>query len=103
MTTLFTTNSQVIAQRLAAYCTFSSFASIVPEPSVSNKSNASLISCFCSSVNSGFGPRLRGNKSIIIHFLSTGCIQSFLYNFEVLDKITELGNLCWKSYIFGGF
>ena len=31
--------------------TFNSFASIVPEPSVSNKSNASRISCFCSSVN----------------------------------------------------
>jgi hypothetical protein len=25
-----------------------------PDPSVSNKSNASLISCFCSSVSSGF-------------------------------------------------
>ena len=36
--------------------TFNSLASIVPEPSVSNKSNASLISCFCSSVRSGFAP-----------------------------------------------
>ena len=44
--------------------TLSSFASIVPEPSVSNRSNASLISCFCSSVNSGFGPDL---KQIIIN------------------------------------
>lgn len=31
--------------------TLSSLASIVPEPSVSNRSNASLISCFCSSVS----------------------------------------------------
>ena len=36
--------------------TFNSFASIVPEPSTSNKSKASLISCFCSSVSSGLGP-----------------------------------------------
>lgn len=31
--------------------TLSSLASIVPEPSVSNRSKASLISCFCSSVS----------------------------------------------------
>lgn len=35
--------------------TFSSLASIVPEPSASKRSNASLISCFCSSVSSFFG------------------------------------------------
>lgn len=35
--------------------TFSSLASIVPEPSESNKSKASLISCFCSSVSSFLG------------------------------------------------
>ena len=35
---------------------FSSFVSIVPVPSASNRSNASRISCFCSSVNSGFAP-----------------------------------------------
>ena len=37
--------------------TLSSLASIVPEPSASNRSNASLISCFCSSVNSFFGTK----------------------------------------------
>jgi len=36
--------------------TFSSFMSMLPDPSVSNKSKASLISCFCSSVSSGFKP-----------------------------------------------
>ena len=36
----------------ARIATFSSFASIVPEPSVSKRSNASRISCFCSSVSS---------------------------------------------------
>lgn len=35
--------------------TFSSFTSMYPDPSVSNSSNASLISCFCSSVSSGLG------------------------------------------------
>jgi hypothetical protein len=34
--------------------TLSSLASIVPDPSVSNKSKASRISCFCSSVSSNF-------------------------------------------------
>jgi hypothetical protein len=29
---------------------------MVPEPSASNRSNASRISCFCSSVSSGRGP-----------------------------------------------
>ena len=38
----------------ARIATFNSFASIVPDPSVSNKSKASRISCFCSSVNSNF-------------------------------------------------
>ena len=47
--------------------TLSSFASIVPEPSVSNRSNASLISCFCSSVNSGFGPDLKQKQSMKIN------------------------------------
>lgn len=37
-------------------CTFNSLASIVPDPSVSNKSKASLISWRCSSVSSGLGP-----------------------------------------------
>ena len=36
----------------ARIATFSSLASIVPEPSVSKRSNASRISCFCSSVSS---------------------------------------------------
>merc|ERR1719487_2822034 len=36
----------------ARIATFSSLESIDPEPSVSNKSKASLISCFCSSVSS---------------------------------------------------
>lgn len=35
--------------------TFSSLTSIFPVPSVSNRSKASRISCFCSSVNSGLG------------------------------------------------
>lgn len=35
--------------------TLSSLTSMNPEPSVSNSSNASLISCFCSSVSSGLG------------------------------------------------
>ena len=35
--------------------TLSSFASMVPEPSASNRSNASRISCFCSSVSSALG------------------------------------------------
>ena len=39
-------------------CTFNSFASMVPDPSESNKSKASLISCFCSSVSSGLGPTI---------------------------------------------
>ncbi len=38
--------------------TFSSFTSMFPDPSVSNRSNASLISCLCSSVSSGLGPAL---------------------------------------------
>ncbi|DAZ96310.1 TPA: hypothetical protein N0F65_008434 [Lagenidium giganteum] len=38
----------------ARIATFSSLASMVPEPSVSNRSNASRISCFCSSVSSNF-------------------------------------------------
>mmetsp|Transcript_124829 Transcript_124829/g.335060 ORF Transcript_124829/g.335060 Transcript_124829/m.335060 type:complete len:200 (-) Transcript_124829:8-607(-) len=36
----------------ARMATFNSLESISPEPSVSNRSNASLISCFCSSVSS---------------------------------------------------
>jgi hypothetical protein len=36
--------------------TLSSLTSIVPEPSASNKSKASRISVFCSSVNSGREP-----------------------------------------------
>lgn len=35
--------------------TLSSLTSIYPDPSVSNSSKASLISCFCSSVSSGLG------------------------------------------------
>lgn len=35
--------------------TLSSLTSMCPEPSVSNSSKASLISCFCSSVSSGLG------------------------------------------------
>jgi hypothetical protein len=35
------------------YFTLSSLTSIVPEPSASNKSNASRTSVLCSSVNSG--------------------------------------------------
>ena len=38
----------------ARIATFSSLASMVPDPSVSKRSKASLISCFCSSVNSNF-------------------------------------------------
>ena len=38
----------------ALMATLSSLASIVPDPSVSNRSKASRISCFCSSVNSNF-------------------------------------------------
>lgn len=44
--------------RFRCYDTFSSFTSIVPDPSVSNRSKASLISCLCSSVSSGLGPAL---------------------------------------------
>ena len=40
----------------ALIATFNSLTSIVPEPSASNKSNASRISCFCSSFNSGREP-----------------------------------------------
>mmetsp|Transcript_22680 Transcript_22680/g.66035 ORF Transcript_22680/g.66035 Transcript_22680/m.66035 type:complete len:201 (+) Transcript_22680:523-1125(+) len=38
----------------ARMATLSSLASMVPEPSVSNRSKASRISCFCSSVSSNF-------------------------------------------------
>ena len=37
------------------FFTLSSLTSMYPEPSVSNSSKASLISCFCSSVSSGLG------------------------------------------------
>ena len=52
------------------YVTLSSLASIVPVPSVSNKSNASFISCFCSSVSSTRGPEADVYNYItcIMHF-----------------------------------
>jgi hypothetical protein len=40
----------------ALIATFNSLTSIVPDPSASNKSNASRISCFCSSLSSGREP-----------------------------------------------
>ena len=47
-----------IAHDLLFIChTFSSLASMVPVPSVSNKSKASLISVFCSSVSSILGAK----------------------------------------------
>jgi len=53
---IFLISSFLGSKPSARIATFSSLASMVPEPSVSNRSKASRISCFCSSVNSGFPP-----------------------------------------------
>merc|ERR1719487_1930508 len=52
----------------ARIATFSSLASISPEPSVSNRSKASLISCFCSSVSSFcfFPPALKRRRAMVL-------------------------------------
>ena len=47
---IFLISSFLGSKPSARMATFSSLASMVPEPSVSNRSNASRISCFCSSV-----------------------------------------------------
>ena len=44
------------------YNTFNSLASMLPDPSASKRSNASLISCFCSSVSSFLGAEGGGHK-----------------------------------------
>ena len=45
--------------KIITLCTLSSLASILPEPSASKRSNASRISCFCSSVSSFLGAKDR--------------------------------------------
>mmetsp|Transcript_8537 Transcript_8537/g.24533 ORF Transcript_8537/g.24533 Transcript_8537/m.24533 type:complete len:209 (-) Transcript_8537:15-641(-) len=59
----------------ARIATFSSLESISPDPSVSKRSKASLISCFCSSVNSFcfLPPALNRRKAILA---ATGIEQS---------------------------
>mmetsp|Transcript_4077 Transcript_4077/g.5378 ORF Transcript_4077/g.5378 Transcript_4077/m.5378 type:complete len:97 (+) Transcript_4077:582-872(+) len=51
---IFLISSFLGSKPRALIATFNSFASIVPDPSVSKRSKASRISCFCSSVSSNF-------------------------------------------------
>jgi len=51
---IFLISSFLGSKPSARMATLSSLASMVPEPSVSNRSKASRISCFCSSVSSNF-------------------------------------------------
>lgn len=60
-------NTQKGIARISRACThriatLSSLASMVPEPSVSKRSNASLISCFCSSVRPASWRKLAERK-----------------------------------------
>ena len=91
--------------------TLSSLASIVPDPSVSKRSKASLISCFCSSVNSGLGPgkdESRVNKEDCDNILrninkmklckSTSCLQ-VTFNASLFGQSKCDFPSCWHAVI----
>ncbi len=62
--------------------TLSSLASILPEPSASKRSNASLISCFCSSVSSFLGAKDRNNKNTSGHAGHINIVGGIILNIQ---------------------
>ena len=60
---------EIEIQEATTQHTFNSLASMLPEPSASKRSNASLISCFCSSVSSflGAGDKVPAIKQCILY------------------------------------
>ena len=76
----------------------------MPDPSASNRSKASLISCFCSSVSSYFGPtkveNIRG-PHVLCRFAYTQYLSFFLWELKAFcrPKLNIIGNLKQWCYM----